>query len=210
MKYSEKGFRSVYHNFCLFPISEAVKAVAEQFPSFKDADSVLAYGYCDRTAGLTLEILCCAKEVDTDTFTFAKSPKDMRGIVRINAVAEEEFVFVGYDDDPIKDNFKHKLENLDRYDAGYEVEVSRAFEFIDEFRHEFYPDDVMVLTVKDGLKPEGCWVRITGLGDKYFIGTLLNEPDQNFGYHMGDTITFFLYGGDDDERALVSNMNEIM
>lgn len=24
----------------------------------------------------------------------------------------------------------------------------------------------------------------------YFIGTLLNEPDQNFGYHMGDTITF--------------------
>ena len=45
---------------------------------------------------------------------------------------------------------------------------------------------------------------------KYFIGTLLNEPDQNFGYHMGDTITFFLYGVDDDERALVSNMNEIM
>lgn len=44
----------------------------------------------------------------------------------------------------------------------------------------------------------------------YFIGTLLNEPDQNFGYRMGDTITFFLYGGDDDERALVSNMNEIM
>ena len=44
----------------------------------------------------------------------------------------------------------------------------------------------------------------------YFIDTLLNEPDQNFGYHMGDTITFFLYGGDDDERALVSNMNEIM
>ena len=44
----------------------------------------------------------------------------------------------------------------------------------------------------------------------YFIGTLLNEPDQNFGYHMGDTITFFLYGGEGDERALVSNMNEIM
>ena len=45
---------------------------------------------------------------------------------------------------------------------------------------------------------------------KYFIGTLLNESDQNFGYHMGDTITFFLYGGEGDERALVSNMNEIM
>ena len=44
----------------------------------------------------------------------------------------------------------------------------------------------------------------------HFIGTLLNEPDQNFGYHMGDTITFFLYGGEGDERALISNMNETM
>ena len=44
----------------------------------------------------------------------------------------------------------------------------------------------------------------------YFIDTLLNEPDQNFGYHMGDTITFFLYGGEGDERALISDMNETM
>lgn len=42
----------------------------------------------------------------------------------------------------------------------------------------------------------------------YFIGTLLNEPDQNFGYRMGDTNTFFLYGGEGDERALISNVNE--
>ena len=95
MKYSEKGFRSVYHNFCLFPISEAVKAVAEQFPSFKDADSVLAYGYCDRTAGLTLEILCCAKEVDTDTFTFAKSPEDMRGLCVLMQLQRKSLCLLG-------------------------------------------------------------------------------------------------------------------
>ena len=44
----------------------------------------------------------------------------------------------------------------------------------------------------------------------YFIGTLLNEPDQNFGYRMCNTNTFFLYGGEGDERALISNMNETM
>ena len=44
----------------------------------------------------------------------------------------------------------------------------------------------------------------------YFIGTQLNEPDQNFWYHMGDTIIFFLYVGEGDERSLASNMNEIM
>ena len=45
---------------------------------------------------------------------------------------------------------------------------------------------------------------------KYFIGTQLNEPDQNFGYRMCDTNTFFLYGGEGDERVLISNMNETM
>ena len=45
---------------------------------------------------------------------------------------------------------------------------------------------------------------------KYFIGTLLNEPDQNFGYHMGDAITFSLYGEEGDERTLISDMNETM
>jgi hypothetical protein len=28
----------------------------------------------------------------------------------------------------------------------------------------------------------------------YFIDTLLNEPDQNLGYHKSDTITFFMQG----------------
>lgn len=44
----------------------------------------------------------------------------------------------------------------------------------------------------------------------YFIGTLRNESDQNFGYRMCDTITFSLYRGEGDERALISNMNETM
>lgn len=80
MKYSETGFRAVYHNFCIFPLNESVKSVIEGFPGFKDADGVLAYGYYDRTAGLTLEMLCCTKEIDTNTFTFAKSPEDIRGL----------------------------------------------------------------------------------------------------------------------------------
>lgn len=66
----------------------------------------------------------------------------------------------------------------------------------------------MVLAVKEGLTPEGCWVRITGLGDKYFVGTLLNEPNQDFGYHMDDKIAFFICSGKDDKNYLISNMNE--
>lgn len=52
------------------------------------------------------------------------------------------------------------------------------------------------------------WVRITDLGDKYFVGTLLNEPNQDFGYHMDDKITFFICSGEGDKNYLISNMNE--
>ena len=44
----------------------------------------------------------------------------------------------------------------------------------------------------------------------YFIGKLLNEPNQNFGYRMGGTITVSLYGGGGGEMALISDMNETM
>lgn len=96
------------------------------------------------------------------------------------------------------------------YDASEDVEESRGFEFLDEFRHELYIDDVMVMTVKDGLQPEGCWVRIAGLGDKCIIGTLLNEPEQDFCYHEGDTVAFFLYEDNSGNKHLVSDMNPSM
>lgn len=207
MKYSETGFRPLYHNFCIFPINKSVKAVAENFLGFKEADGVLTYGYCDREAGFTLEVLCCVKRVDDEQFAFANPSEDARGIIRIGAVADEEYVFIGYGDDPIKDNFERNIEMVSHYDADEDVETSRKFDFLDEFRHELYPDDVLVLTVKEGLNPEGCWARIVGLGDKCIIGTLLNEPDQDFGYHEGDTIAFFLYEDNDGKKHLISDMN---
>lgn len=210
MKYSETGFRPLYHNFCIFPINESVKAVAENFPGFKEADGVLTYGYCDREAGFTLEILCCVKRIDDEQFAFADPSEEARGMIRIGAVADEEYIFIEYGDAPLKNNFKENLEMISCYDADEAVETSRTFDFLDEFRHELYPDDVLVLIAKVGLNPERCWTRITGLGDECIIGTLLNEPDQEFGYHAGDTIAFFLYEDNEGKKHLISNMNASM
>lgn len=210
MKYSETGFRPLYHNFCIFPLNKSVKGIIDDFPDFKEADGVLTYGYCDREAGFTLEILCCVKKIGDEKFAFAKPSTDTRSIIRIGAVADEEYVFVGDGDDPIKDRFKQNIERLSHYDVDEDVEISRSFDFLDEFRNERYPDDVLVLTVKKGLNLEGCWTRISGLTDKYILGTLLNEPNQDFGYHEGDTIAFFLYEDDEGKKYLISDMNESM
>lgn len=68
-------------------------------------------------------------------------------------------------------------------------------------------DEVQVLLVKEGLQIEQCQVRIDDRDDKVFIGKLLNEPSQNFGYHMGDTVAFFVYTDADGNQHLLCNMN---
>lgn len=61
--------------------------------------------------------------------------------------------------------------------------------------------------LKDGNKPEGCWVRIEGLAEHQIIGILLNEPDQDFDYHEGERIAFYVHQTDEKEIVLCSNMN---
>ncbi|MCW1073651.1 SseB family protein, partial [Streptococcus anginosus] len=84
------------------------------------------------------------------------------------------------------------IEMLEIYNAGDEVEESRNMHFLDESRNPEYPDDVLVYPVKDGNNPEGCWVRIEGLAEDHIFGTLLNEPEQDFGCHEGDKIPFYV------------------
>ena len=210
MKYSETGFRPLYHNFCIFPMEKTIRKMVKDYPGYDDADGVLTYGYIDRECGMTLEILACAKCTGDDTFAFANTINDIRVIMRVGAVKDVDFSYITDGDDELVDDFVKKLEIVKKYDAEEEVEATRSFDFLDEFRHELYPDDVFVLTLKDGLQPEGCWVRIIGIEGSCIMGTLLNEPNQNFGYHEGDTIAFFLYEDDKGNKHLVSDMNPSM
>ena len=205
MKYAETGFRPLYHKYCIFPLSETIRDVVKEYPGYVDANGVLTYGYIDKETGFRVEILCCVKYMDVDHYVLYDCSKDNRVIVQIGAVANEEYLLV---EDPGKEEFEEIIDMVHSYDVSEEVEESRSFEFLDEFRNELYPDDVLVLTVKEGLTPEGCWVRITGLYEECMIGTLLNEPNQDFGFHEGDSIAFFLYENDEGNRCLISDMNE--
>jgi hypothetical protein len=48
MKYTETGFRAVYHRFAVFPLTEVTRSVIEGLPGEKTAEGVLTYGYYDR------------------------------------------------------------------------------------------------------------------------------------------------------------------
>ena len=65
----------------------------------------------------------------------------------------------------------------------------------------------MVYLLKDGNQPEGCWVRIEALAEHQIVGTLLNEPDQDFEYHESEKIAFYAQKTEDEKIVLCSNMN---
>jgi hypothetical protein len=206
MNYKETGFRAFYHHFCVLPITELTKTALAEFPGAEDADGVLTYGYYDRTAGLTLEVVASAF-VDGGHARFEDTLDDVRSFIRIGAVDKEEFLFFADDDGALAKRYADKIDILHSYDANDEVEKTREMSFLDECRHEECIDDVMVYLIKNGRKPEGCWVRISGLGNHFFMGELLNEPDQDFGCHIGDRISFFAQKRKDEGIICISDMN---
>ena len=208
MKYTETGFRAVYHRFCIFELNDEIKGLTESLPGADKANAVLTYGYYDREEGITLEILACAI-VDGENFRYAGGNPDVSLKIRIGTVADTEFLISDDEHGDLVAKFADKLEMLATYDESEEIEKTRQMTFLDPSRDEYCIDDVRVRLVKDGLNIEECWVRIIGLFEKehLFIGTLLNEPYQDFGWHKGEKIAFFLQQADDDSIFCYADMN---
>lgn len=195
MKYSEIGFRSLYKRFAVFELNENLMNCLEGFPRKDEANCVIVYGYIDHEAGMTLELLCAGKQNGKELEMF-DGDDERRAVARIEGVKDLEFTVLG-DDEWLMQKHCKKIEMLSGYSVNEEIETSRSFTFLDGCRHEFFPDDIMVVILKDDFEPEGCWVNIFGLGERCFIGKLLNEPNQDFDCHAGDEIEFFVNERDD-------------
>lgn len=192
MKYSDVGFRAVYHNFCVFPLTDAVRGALEGFPGASVAEAALLYGYYDREAGITLEVLAGAIRGEKG-WRFGDTAEDIRSFIRIDAVQDVDFAVLQEPDKALAKRYAKKLRILKGYDPSKEIEMSREMRFLDESRHPVYIDDVQVILAKEGLKPECCWARMTDVSERRLWAKLLNEPDQDFGIHEGEDFTFYVY-----------------
>lgn len=206
MKYEDVGFRPFYHQFCILPITTNTKTVLRGWPGANQANGILTYGYYDSEAGLTLEVIAAAI-IDGQSVYFEETSNDIRFFIRIGSIAKEECLFLEDEEDGLEKRYAEKLEVLRYYDSNEEVERTRKMAFLDDCRDEFYIDDVLVYLMKDGCQLEGCWTRIIGLGDDFFVGILLNEPYQDFGFHHGEKITFHILKTKENKYICYSNLN---
>ncbi len=209
MKYSEVGFRGFYHHFVGVPISERIKSLLEGFPGAEEANNLIGYGYYDQSAGITIEVLGAA-QIGDDLFRFAPGNSEICSKIRMGNIADDECYYLPDEDGKLAEMYADKLEILKNYDASEDVEKTREMTFLDSCRDEVCIDDVLVYLTKDGLEPEGCWVRINGLGKSWIMGQLLNEPYQNFGWHEGEDIAFFTMKKDDGSIICYTDMNPSM
>lgn len=206
MKYSEVGFRAFYHNFIVVPMKNNLKGILKYYPGADSANCILTYGYIDRMAGFTLEILAAAS-MDSEELSYGAGNSERLSKIRMESVIEDECYYIDDEDDSMYKLYSDKLNMLKNYDAGDEVEETRNMVILDSSRSPEYPDDVLVYLLKNGNKPEGCWVRIDALAEHEIIGTLLNEPGQNFGYHAGNQISFYVHQTESKEIILCANLN---
>ncbi|MBO4878324.1 MAG: SseB family protein [Ruminococcus sp.] len=186
MKCKELGFRGLEGKFAAFPVTDRIKSSIAGFPGADGADCILTYGYIDHEAGFTFEIIA-AGEKKGAMYRFSDNSPEKSIKIRIDALMDEEVTV--FSDSSLSKRYADKLSALDQYKASDEILQSRTLTAIDDSRNEVFPDDVTVYLMKDGFKPEDCWVRICGLRNRRLIGTLLNEPYQDLGCHAGDTIS---------------------
>ena len=201
MKYKDTDFRSIVGKTFVIDAVD-FKPVIKSLPGNEKADVLLTYGYIDHEAGVTLEVLAAGNKTENG-YVFSDPEKESMTKIRMHSIEDYELTEIELNNE----RFAEKIAIVKMYDDNPEVAQSREFEFLDHLRDKFCIDDVLVYLYKDELELEGCWVRIEGLLERSFIGTLLNEPNQDFGYHEGDRISFIVQQMEDNSIVAVSNMN---
>ena len=209
MKYSKVGFRSFDHAYVAVPATNELRKLIQDFPGAAEAEYVLTYGYIDHEAGTTLEVLASAAAQSGKGFRFWDSNMKRAVKIRIESIADLECYSLDDDEGKLHGWYKEKIDALSDYEADNDVQRSRKMNFLDPFRQFYHPDDVLVWLFKNGNQEEGCWVRIEALDDKnhLLVGTLLNEPNQDFGCHEGNRIAFFVHEGQRDRHILCADLN---
>ena len=191
MKVAEKNFRELYQKICLLKNSELVKKInlndIFDYPPDENLSGFVIYAFVDKNHEFIFKILAGAEIVGEKLKIFPASYK--KNIFFRRAEVENSEIKILPED--YRKAFEDKIQVIeDENKVDEATKKIRAAEFLDELRHPNFPDDVAVLFFAEKFRPEYAWVRCENLEEKFIVGKLLNDLQQNFGYKVGDKIKF--------------------
>lgn len=201
------GFREFNHRFVYVEGPDLLKRLMTDFLQDEDT-GVIAYGYIDEQAGLSFHVVRIASLKDNQ-ITIRDAIEKSAFIIRYGSLEEARFLdlfAVDMDFEPFLESFKEYGQMVRRvYDTkNPDKEKIRSFAFLDESRHPVYPDDFAVFLIHTDYPTEKVWVRGDRLTEGGMRGELLNEPYEDFGVHVGDSIQIIPYKLDDGSMICVS------
>ena len=182
------NFRQLHHQYLLLVNDDDNLSVLKltSFPHEENDNALLLYGYIDRTAGLSFELLAFANVKWDGSIQYRGSSTDTVMKFRYDSI-KGTLISVPYSD--VMKLYQWKVDSCNaNFRVDPAVEAFRDIKCIDSSRHPQYPDDLIVFFVRDGLKPEGIWCRICGQRNGHICGELLNAPYGFFGVTQGDIV----------------------
>lgn len=192
MKIKENSFRELRGRYLYLAVPELAGQLASFFASMQTATGLLCYCYLEHEQGLQFEVLCGAC-FESALRKLQLLPGNDGQSVKLpyESVMEAEFLTLP-EGLPRLAEFAAKVARVQQLCiAAAELEKTRQVVVVDHLRRLERPDEILVQLVRGELA-EGCYVRLESLGAADLSGTLVSEPQVNFGLHAGDRISFYL------------------
>lgn len=187
-------FRDFYKRLVFVESRELLASlIAMGYEHSEDDSGVLAYGYVDTSAGLSLSVICCAGIKEDNSWHISTHKTDTMFAARYGSFNDAKVLNMLDTNADLSDyNYLVEIINNGYNPKNEAVEYMRRFEFLDEHRHPSHPDDIGVVLFGYGNGLEKVWVRCVGYNEKTkeMYGQLLNEPNQDFKTHRGNIIGF--------------------
>lgn len=207
MKISKYKFRDIDKKWILIDRPKDIKKIKKKNKIDLSLDPVLGIIYIDHDMGLTIRILGNIYKENSEYLFLDKFINE--NIINIRIDKKNDFNITILNDKVVEgiNNTLAINKQIDVYYSKKAIIESRKMEYLDIFRHKYFPDDIELYNKKDD-DDEIIWGRIIdcSINDKIVICELLDNSliDEKYKEH---TLVMAKYEETKNDEAIVIKSN---
>lgn len=187
------SFRELMNKYIYIDNKEFLPIIASYFEVPQEATGLLAYCYLEHENGMKLEALCCSRfDEAAKSIKFYATNDEAKVALPFEAMLSTKILILPDTILPLE-KFSSKVEPILPLSETTEgVAKSRKIVAMDHLRKADNPDAILVQLVHEDDHIEGHYALLEDVGEMNLTGTLLSEPEFDYGIHQGESLSFFL------------------